>query len=46
MMLAMGATTLAVLAMSMLYWGRVHSTDLGTMSQSWIAEYNASHPNP
>jgi hypothetical protein len=46
MLLAIGFGSLAALVVKVAYWDPVHSSDLGTMSQSWIAEYNASHPNP
>jgi hypothetical protein len=25
-------------------WHELNSNDLGTMSQQWLAEYNAQHP--
>lgn len=25
-------------------WHEMNSNDLGTMSQQWLAEYNAQHP--
>ena len=26
------------------YWTETNSKDLGTMSEKWVAEHNASHP--
>ena len=44
-LLAFGFVSIAsVLTLS--YWKGLNSADLGTMSPQWIAEYNASHPNP
>jgi hypothetical protein len=45
-LLAIGFGSLAALVLKITYWNPLHSSDLGTMSPSWIAEYNASHPNP
>lgn len=33
---------LVLLAMAK-YWSDTNSKDLGTMSEKWVAEYNASH---
>ena len=44
-LLAIGLVSLAS-ALTRAYWHGLNDQDLGTMSQQWIAEYNASHPNP
>ena len=44
-LLAIGVVSIASL-LSLAYWRGLNNTDLGTMSPQWIAEYNASHPNP
>jgi len=45
-LLAIGFVSLAALVLKIGYWNPLQRSDLGTMSPSWIAEYNASHPNP
>ena len=46
LLIALAVVTTATFALYSLYWGRLNSADMGTMSPSWIAEYNSSHPNP
>ena len=38
-----GAALLMVL-LARRHWDGLNSRDLGTMSQQWLAEYNAQHP--
>jgi hypothetical protein len=44
-LLAIGCVSVAAV-LTLAYWNGLNSADLGTMSPQWIAEYNASHPNP
>jgi hypothetical protein len=41
-MVILGFAGIAVLARRR--WDGMNSRDLGTMSQQWLAEYNAQHP--
>ena len=45
-LIALGSAATSAFVIYSLYWGRLNSADMGTMSPSWIAEYNASHTNP
>jgi hypothetical protein len=44
MFLGVGGTLLVVFLLAMRQWHNLNSKDLGTMSQQWVAEYNAHHP--
>jgi hypothetical protein len=44
MFLGVGGTLLVVFLLAMRQWHHLNSKDLGTMSQQWVAEYNAQHP--
>jgi len=30
--------------LAMRHWNQLNSKDMGSMSQQWLAEYNAQHP--
>jgi hypothetical protein len=42
--LAVGAAAIVALLLATRHWNDVTSTDLGFMSQKWLAEYNSQHP--
>jgi hypothetical protein len=44
LMVAFGIGGLVVLLVIGKYWSDSNSKDLGTMSEKWVAEHNASHP--
>ena len=33
-----------VLVLAARHWGDLRDEDMGTMSEQWLAEYNAQHP--
>ena len=45
-MVILGFAGIAVLVLLLARrrWNGMNSRDLGTMSQQWLAEYNAQHP--
>ena len=43
-MIAIGLGGLVALLLTGKYWSDSNSKDLGTMSEKWLAEHNASHP--
>ena len=42
--IAIGLGGLVALFLAGKYWSDSNSKDLGTMSEKWLAEHNASHP--
>ena len=42
-MIAAGLGGLLVVVLTAKYWSDSNSKDLGTMSEKWLAEHNASH---
>ena len=42
--LGVAGAALLVLLLARRYWDDLNSRDMGTMSQQWLAEYNAQHP--
>ena len=36
--------SVVILLLAGRYWNDLNSTDMGTMSGRWLAEYNAQHP--
>ena len=40
----LAGASLLVLLLARQYWDGLNSRDMGTMSQQWLAEYNAQHP--
>ena len=44
MFLALAGAVFVAALLARRRWNQLHSNDLGTMSQQWLAEYNARHP--
>jgi len=44
MFLGIAAAVFVVFLLATRHWNQLNSKDLGTMSQQWLAEYNAQHP--
>lgn len=44
LVIAIGLGALVVLLWIGKYWSDSNGKDLGTMSEKWVAEHNASHP--
>jgi hypothetical protein len=42
--IAIGLGGLVALLLGWKYWSDSNTKDLGTMSEKWVAEHNASHP--
>jgi hypothetical protein len=42
--LGLAGATLLTLLLARRRWDDLNSKDFGTMSQQWLAEYNATHP--
>jgi len=42
--IALGVAGVVFLAVTGRYWVESNTSDMGTMSRQWLAEYNASHP--
>ena len=42
--LGFAGVALLVLLLARRHWDGLNSRDMGTMSQQWLAEYNAQHP--
>jgi len=42
--IAIGLGGVVALLLTAKYWSDSNSNDLGTMSEKWLAEHNASHP--
>lgn len=43
-MLGFAAVAFLILLLAGRYLGGLNSKDMGTMSERWLAEYNAQHP--
>lgn len=44
MFLGFAAAAFVIFLLARRHWNQINSKDLGTMSQQWLAEYNAQHP--
>ena len=44
MFLGFAGAACVVFLLAMRRWNQLNSKDMGTMSQQWLAEYNAQHP--
>ena len=44
MFLGFAGAALVLFLLARRHWNQVYSNDLGTMSEKWLAEYNAQHP--
>jgi hypothetical protein len=44
LILASAGLALLVFLLARRHWDGLNSRDMGTMSQQWLAEYNAQHP--
>ena len=42
--LGLAGAAFLVLLLAGRYWNQLNSNDMGTMSERWLAEYNAQHP--
>lgn len=42
--LAVGVGGVAILLLTARYWMDSNTSDMGTMSRQWLAEYTQSHP--
>lgn len=42
--LAVGVAGVAIMLLTAHYWMESNTSDMGTMSRQWLAEYNQSHP--
>ena len=42
--LALAAAAFVILVLAGRRWHELNSSDLGSMSRQWLAEYNAQHP--
>jgi hypothetical protein len=43
-LIGLAGAVLLVFLLAGRHWHEMNSNDLGTMSQQWLAEYNAQHP--
>lgn len=44
LIVTLGLMLTVILLWNLGYWGRLHAAELGTMSQRWLASYQASQP--
>jgi len=44
MFLGLAAAMFVIFLLARRRWNQLKANDLGTMSQQWLAEYNAQHP--
>jgi hypothetical protein len=44
LILGFAGVALLMLLLAQRHWDGLNSRDMGTMSQQWLAEYNAQHP--
>ena len=41
---ALVGAAFVIVVVGMRHWSHLHAKDMGTMSQQWLAEYNAQNP--
>ena len=44
MFLGFAGAVFVIFLLAARHWNQLNSKDLGTMSERWLAEYNAQHP--